>query len=282
VKIIATSRADSTRKASTEIQLIPPPPPIQHTPVHIQHPDTLQVRQGQTHQFTADATVTWSLDPPAVGSITPEGLYTAPATVAHQETVTVVATSATDSAVSDRFSFNVLPPPTPPSRLAVTPTTATLHSDQTQQFIASGLLPHAVAQWMLSPQVGHISPQGLYTAPEFIKQQQTITVTARSSAPAQRAPASAVITLVSTVCSGHMYRVNGNAVVDLHPSQTYEFRVAGVNDQSAVEWRVSQGPGEVHRGLYRAPASITEPQRASVSARCGNTQDIEMFVNLLP
>jgi hypothetical protein len=58
---------------------------------------------GQTQQFStavnniANTAVTWSISPAGVGSISSTGLYTAPATLPAQPTVTVTATSAADS-----------------------------------------------------------------------------------------------------------------------------------------------------------------------------------------
>jgi len=286
VKIIATSDADRSRAAQGLVSLIPhPPEPIV---VHIVHPDTLRVPQGGHHQFSADVTgnnpaVNWSIDPPNLGSITQKGTYSAPATVVQTKSVTVVATSVADPNISDTFTFNVTTPSPPVLHPVISPQTASLRNNQTQQFTVTGVPagPRSAIQWSLSRQVGHISDAGLYTAPDFIHQQQTITVIATMAAnPHSQAMAS--LTLVHTECHGHMQPASFG-VVNLRASQTHQFRVVGADDENAVEWSIYPvGAGEVHHGLYVAPGSIPNKQRIYVKARCGNTQDIEMFVNLVP
>lgn len=64
-------------------------------------PDTTRLSGGQKQQFSAvvigssNSAVTWSVTP-ATGSIDGNGLYTAPATVAASQNVTIVATSVAD------------------------------------------------------------------------------------------------------------------------------------------------------------------------------------------
>jgi uncharacterized protein (TIGR03437 family) len=71
---------------------------------------------GKTQQFTATVTggsgnnsVTWTLSA-NVGSISNTGLYTAPASVSSQQTVTATATSVADPTKSANASINLLPP----------------------------------------------------------------------------------------------------------------------------------------------------------------------------
>src|SRR5208282_3076771 len=62
-------------------------------------PATATLYGGQTQQFTATVTntsntaVTWTISPAGTGTINSSGLYTAPATISTQQTVTVTATS---------------------------------------------------------------------------------------------------------------------------------------------------------------------------------------------
>jgi len=283
VTIIAQSVAEPNRDARAQVHL------IAHiilsdgtsTSVHIVHPDTLRVPQGGHHQFSADnMAVTWSIDPPDAGSITPQGLYAAPGLVTQPRNVTVIATSEAGQNTSDRFIFSVIPA----IHLSISPETASLQSNQSQQFSISGLpsSSHSQIEWLLSPSVGQLSQSGLYTAPDFVHRQQIVTITARMRANPHN-QASAVLTLVHTECHGRIRRVE-NGVVDLHPLQTYQFRVAGADDESSVEWSVYPvGAGEVHRGLYTAPGTIPpDGQKVYVKARCGNTEEMEMIVNLLP
>ena len=79
-------------------------------------PVTASLGPSQSQQFTATVTgtantaVTWSLNP-GVGSMSAAGLYTAPATVTVQQTVTVTATSVADPAKTASGAVTLVPPP---------------------------------------------------------------------------------------------------------------------------------------------------------------------------
>ena len=83
-------------------------------------PTTAALAPGGTQQFTATMTgssnnpVTWSLSSP-IGSISEAGLYTAPASVATQQTVTVLATSVADPTKSAGASVIINPTPLGPT-----------------------------------------------------------------------------------------------------------------------------------------------------------------------
>jgi RHS repeat-associated protein len=69
-------------------------------------PSSATLYGGQTQQFTAsvsntsNTTVVWTIVPAGVGTIDSTGLYTAPAMISAQQTVTVMATSLADSTKS--------------------------------------------------------------------------------------------------------------------------------------------------------------------------------------
>ena len=147
-------------------------------------PANVSLSAGQAQQLTATVTggsgntgVTWTLTP-NVGSIS-NGLYTAPATVSSQQTVTATATSVADSTKSASAVITLLPP----VNVTVTPATVSLSAGQTQQLTATvtGGSGNTGVTWTLTPNVGSIS-NGLYTAPATISSQQTVTVTATSVA----------------------------------------------------------------------------------------------------
>ena len=62
------------------------------TSVHV-GPATASLSAGQNQQFTANASVSWSITPSVAGTISASGLYTAPASIPNQQTVTVTATA---------------------------------------------------------------------------------------------------------------------------------------------------------------------------------------------
>jgi hypothetical protein len=100
ITITATSAQDASVIASATINLAPSPAATPTVSIGLA-PTTASVSAGQSQQFTASVSgttntaVTWSLVP-NVGTIV-KGVYTAPATVSSQQTVTVVATSVADS-----------------------------------------------------------------------------------------------------------------------------------------------------------------------------------------
>jgi hypothetical protein len=77
-------------------------------------PSSKALDAGQAQQFTAavsgssNTSVTWSLNP-AVGSISSTGLYTAPAAVASQQTVSVIATSKASASAKGTSSVTLYP-----------------------------------------------------------------------------------------------------------------------------------------------------------------------------
>jgi hypothetical protein len=88
-------------------------------------PSTATLSANQQQQFTATVTgstntaVTWSIQPAGAGSVSASGLYTAPASIASQTVVQVIATRVADPSktASAAITLNppaALPPPTGP------------------------------------------------------------------------------------------------------------------------------------------------------------------------
>ncbi len=192
VTITATSQADPSKTASATVTLVPVSVSVT--------PSTSTLYAGQTQAFTATVTnagnsqVTWSISPAGVGTVTPSGLYTAPASIATQQTVTVIAASQVDPARSASATVTLVPV----AIVSITPQTATLSAAQTQQFTATvSNAANTAVTWTLTPAVGTISASGLYTAPDCIYSQRTVTVTATSVADATKST-SATITLITS------------------------------------------------------------------------------------
>jgi hypothetical protein len=82
-------------------------------------PATATLYGGQTQQFSATVTnasstgVNWSITPSSTGTINSSGLYTAPASVTSQQTVTVTATSQAEPTVSASATITLVPKTTP-------------------------------------------------------------------------------------------------------------------------------------------------------------------------
>jgi RHS repeat-associated protein len=183
-------------------------------------PTSATLYGSQTQQFTATllngcgSSVTWSINPAGMGTISASGLYTAPATIATPETVTVTATS---QAASASATVNLLPP----VAVTVSPASVTLSDgSQQQQFTASvANAANSAVTWSISPSgTGTIDATGIYTAPATIPAQQTVTVTAISQADPTKS-ASATITLTPPnlpppVCATNGYGYERAIVID--------------------------------------------------------------------
>lgn len=141
-------------------------------------PGSAVLYPSQSQQFSASgASVKWSVSPD-VGSISEDGLYTAPAHNAAERTVTLTATAA-DGAARATVDVRLLPAPSPPPReLTVSPASAVLMPGESRQFVAS---PPDV-RWSVTPDVGSISPAGVYRAPvnNSIEQKVRLTATGKT------------------------------------------------------------------------------------------------------
>jgi peptidoglycan/xylan/chitin deacetylase (PgdA/CDA1 family) len=104
-------------------------------------PATATLYSGATKQFTATVSgtahtaVTWST---TAGTITTEGLYTAPV-VAAIMTTHVTATSVADRAKKATATVNVNPPRPTLSQIALSPSSASVNVGSTQQFTATAV-----------------------------------------------------------------------------------------------------------------------------------------------
>ncbi len=258
--VTATSTADPTKSASATITLLP----SQAVSIGVS-PTATSLTAGQTQQFTATVSgstntgVTWSLGS-AVGSISSSGLYTAPSTIASQQTITATATSVADNTKSASATITLTP-----VSVTVSPSSVSLTARQTQQFTASvaGSTNTGVT-WSLSSAVGSISSTGLYTAPSTISSQQTITAKATSNANSTKF-ATATITLSPT---GTVSVSVSPSSVTLSANQTQQFMatVAG-SSNTGVTWSLSVASGSISAsGLYTAPGTISAQQTITVRA----------------
>lgn len=246
-------------------------------------PQAPTVFASQTQQFSSTVTgtgntaVTWSINPSNVGSISVNGLYTAPALIPAAQTVTVTATSQSDVTKSASATIFLQP-----ISLTVNPPAPSLFRSQTQQFSAtvSGTNNSAVT-WSISPNnAGSISAAGLYTAPASIPASQTVTVTATSSADNTKT-GTATVTLQPVAISV------GPPASSLFASQTQQYTatVTGAADIS-VTWSITpNGAGSISStGLYTAPSPISATQTVTITAtsNADNTKFASVTATLNP
>jgi hypothetical protein len=192
VTVTATSQADTTKSGSATIAI--PAVTVSVSPL------TANVNGGEAQQFSATVTnatnqaVTWSLS--GLGTVDTNGVYTAPTVIASQQTATVTATSVADPTKHEAATITLIP-----ISVSVSPPTATVPLNATQQFTAtvSGTSNNLV-NWSVSGAgctgngCGTISASGLYTAPGTIPTPPTVTVTA-TSAPDMTKSGTSTVTL---------------------------------------------------------------------------------------
>jgi hypothetical protein len=164
VTITATSQADPGKSGTATVTLMPP------VSVSLA-PTTITLRGGGTQQFTATVAntsnhaVSWWVSPSGAGTIGATGLYTAPASITAQQTVTITAVSQADNTQWATAAVTLVPG----TRVIVTPGRAILYGGESQQFAAN-----TEVTW------SNAGPTGLYTAPATVTAQQTVTITATS------------------------------------------------------------------------------------------------------
>ena len=165
--VSAVSMADPGKSGSAQVT-------VTHAFSVTVSPTSATVAAKATQQFTAAVTpapnlgVVWSVDGVAggnssVGTIDGNGLYTAPAT---SGTHNVAATSKDDPTSSATAQVTV------PGGISITPTTARVAANASQQFTASPTDPSLLpVTWSVDGQAGGssatgtISSSGVYTAP---------------------------------------------------------------------------------------------------------------------
>lgn len=153
-------------------------------------PQSVLLTAGQPVTFLATLDdqpaddATWSLSPSigtlgtAAGSVTATGssvTYVAPSALAAPQTVALLVTSGAASA-SARISLTA-------DSIAIIPAAANLKSHAVQQFVAVVASPSPELEditWILSPPVGKLDQQGVYTAPTTVTDSATLTVTAKN------------------------------------------------------------------------------------------------------
>ncbi len=167
--------------------------------------------------------------------------------------------------------------------VSVSPATATLYANQTQQFSATvtGTSNTAVS-WNLSPPgVGSISASGFYTAPAVINSSQTVTVVATSIADSSTS-SSATVTLSPPIGISV-----SPSTVTLFSGQQQAFTATVANSaDSRVTWTITPpGTGTISStGLYTAPTVVSASQAVNIIATsvADPTKSASASVNLVP
>jgi Fe-S cluster assembly iron-binding protein IscA len=275
VTVTATSVADSTKSGHATVTISEP------ISVSIA-PLSVQVVIGSSQQFTAtvsgtsNTSVSWSIagagcSGATCGTISPTGLYFAPAAVPSPAQVFVTATLAADATKSSTATVTIVPPVV----VTLSPTVATLTVGGQRQFTAtvSGSTNTAIA-WSVSgsgcsgASCGVVSSKGLYTAPASVPAPPQVTVKAASVAtPTSYRRATVTITpqVIVSVSPSTAQVVAGS-------DRQFSAIVTGTTNQ-AVTWTVT-GKGcaglacgtITSTGFYGAPGKVPNPAQVTVTA----------------
>jgi hypothetical protein len=155
----------------------PPPPSAQ---ISISSPSN-SVNLGAALQFTATITgstgsAVWSVSSGA-GTISSNGLYTAPATMPAGASVVITAKLSTDSSVSASQTITLVAPPS----ISINAPGNFVGLGNSLQFTATISGSMGTAVWSVSSGAGSISAAGLYTAPASLPTNPSVTITAALS-----------------------------------------------------------------------------------------------------
>jgi hypothetical protein len=157
------------------------------------NPREHSLNAGQQVAFRADlievaaTPIRWSVEP-AIGSISADGVYTAPKYVGSPTQIRVVALAVSDPLVSGSVALHLKP-----VEVVVNPVTASLSNNKVLTFRSHviGTSDPSVT-WSVSPAIGTISAAGVYQAPATINQNQTVMVKATSVADETKVAAATV------------------------------------------------------------------------------------------
>lgn len=181
VTITAISNANPNKTAQVSVVI--------GEPVSVS-PSTTSVEATSTRQFAAsvifstNTAVTWQVNGveggnSTVGTISKEGLYTAPSAVPSPNSLTITAVAKADSTRKGTATVTITPPP-----IVISPSNAVVAAGGQQTFSATVLSAAARPVWSVSCSstaagaCGNITSEGVYTAPSTLPLHGTITITA--------------------------------------------------------------------------------------------------------
>jgi hypothetical protein len=198
---------------------------------------------------TKDTAVSWSVnDFPggngASGTITPDGVYTAPAVLPASAAVQITATSHADATKSDSASLTIASD----IALSVAPNPANVELGATQSFhtsVVSSGHPDSSVQWSLSGAAcpggcGSVDGTGNYTAPQTLPSPASATLTARSVADPSKQVSAAL-----TITSNFSLQLSAPSSVPVGATATVVATltaIPGSNPGNVMTWSLS-GPG---------------------------------------
>lgn len=241
--ITAIATADPTKSAEAVVYVVP----INVTVT----PPSATVAHGQMRRFTATVTgtgnriVRWSIaEGPAGGSITSNGVYTAPSV---SGTYHILAASAADPRVATRVDVQVVPP-----SVTIRPANPTIYAGLGQSFqaLVAGDDDNEVT-WAVDEASGGTIVDGYYTAP-------SVPGTYHVTASSLRFPGVTSTTQVTVLASSPRVLIGPiEATLAAGSSQRFAHSVLNTSDRG-VTWVVDEGAsgGTIAAdGTYTAPGT---------------------------
>jgi hypothetical protein len=230
----------------------------------------------------------------AKGTISTDGLYTAPATVPSPATVTVTATSLADSTQSQSVTVTVTAGTA--ISLSIAPQTASVYTGRTLQFTPTfNTTANTGVTWEVNSTIGGdvthgtISSSGLYTAPATVPSPATVTITAISQAdPTKSATAQVTIVLGTTIV------VSPN-IVNVPAGSTQAFTATANSNPINVTWTLTCNSQQANgcglittpggtansTGTYTAPAFPPPGGQVSVTATSTDQSALPASANVI-
>ncbi len=220
---------------------------------------------------TADTAVSWSVnDAPggnaASGTITADGVYTAPAILPASATVQITAKSHADATISDSAAATIVSD----IAISVAPNPASVELGATQSFhssVASSGHPDSSTRWSLSGAAcpsgcGSVDAAGTYTAPQILPSSASVTLTAQSVAdPSKQVSAALTITSNFSLQLAAPSSVPVGATAAIVATLT---AIPGSNPSTVMAWTLS-GPGCSGASCGAISGTTTQTQNGNVS-----------------
>jgi hypothetical protein len=256
--------------------ILPPAPPSSTITSVTVTPASVSILTKATQQFAANVqgtgsftkSVSWSVNDvqggnATVGTITSDGLYSAPTAVPNPSSVTVKAQSLEDGTKVGTAPVTIAPETV---QINISPSSGSAQLGGTIQFMSTvtGTVNMGVI-WSVNdiqggqPATGTIDQTGLYAAPVNLPAHATVTVSATSQENSTKRAAAAV-TILGTA-GGITVTVtpeNPNVVFDGTQSIQFSASVSGTTN-TAVTWSVdsnSAGIGQISSTGLFTPASF--------------------------
>lgn len=272
-QVTARSKADTTKTATATVVVTPAARSISVMPT------TVTLDHGATQSFSAaisglvNTQVIWSC---TGGTITPGGVFTAPATGSGP--IIVTARSVADSSLQAS-----VPVALNPTMVSLTPSSISLWQGTSQQFTAavSGNTNLSVVFAVDgvvggNATVGTVSTGGLYTAPVSGMGSHTLTATSVGDPGVVGSSIITVLQPVSVVPSP------GSVSMDHGATVVFTAVVTGSTGDTSVTWSASIGTMNPTTGVYTAPMSGTGPAVITARSNGDPSKSATVLVGLNP